>query len=141
VLSDRGLEAALRGLAGRSPVPVELDADGCDTLPPALQTTAYFVAAEGLTNAFKHARCSRTAVRVFVDDGWATVEVSDDGVGGTQLDGGSGLRGLVDRVSALGGQLELDSPAGAGTTLRARIEISECVGLASAGEPGVLAAG
>ena len=140
VLSDRGLEAALRGLAGRSPVPVELDADGCDTLPPALQTTAYFVAAEGLTNAFKHARCSRAAVRVVVDDSWATVEVSDDGVGGTRLDGGSGLRGLVDRVSALGGELELDSPAGAGTTLRARIEISECVGLASAGEPGVLAA-
>jgi signal transduction histidine kinase len=131
VLNDRGLEAALVGLAGRSPVPVELDAAGCEELPPPLRTTAYFVAAEGLTNAFKHARCSRAVVRVRADGGWATIEVSDDGVGGTRLDGGSGLRGLADRVSALGGALEVDSPVGAGTTLRARIEIDGEMALAA----------
>jgi signal transduction histidine kinase len=123
VLTDRGLEAALVGLAHRAPVPVELDTDGCDRLPASLQTTAYFVVAEALTNAFKHARCDRVRVRVYVDDGWATVDVRDDGVGGTDPDAGSGLRGLADRVSALGGTLEIESPPGEGTTVTAQIAV------------------
>ncbi|HSI79328.1 MAG TPA: histidine kinase, partial [Solirubrobacterales bacterium] len=124
VLTDRGLDAALAGLASRAPVPVEVDAEGSGDLPPELQTTAYFVAAEGLTNAFKHARCSSARVRVRVRDGLATVEVHDDGVGGTDPFAGSGLRGLADRVSALGGSLEIESPEGEGTTIRARIAVS-----------------
>ena len=123
VLSDRGLEAALVGLADRSPVPVDLETDGCDLLPAPLQTTAYFVVAEALTNAFKHAGCDRVEVSVGVDDGWALVDVSDDGVGGTDPATGSGLRGLADRVSALGGTLGIDSPPGGGTTISARIAV------------------
>jgi signal transduction histidine kinase len=120
-LTDRGLEAALIGLAHRAPLPVELDTDGCDDLPPPVQTTAYFVVAEALTNAFKHARCDRVEVSVQADDRWVTVYVRDNGVGGTDPTAGSGLRGLADRVSALGGTLEIESPEGRGTTVRARI--------------------
>jgi signal transduction histidine kinase len=124
VLSDRGLEAALAALAGRAPVPVELELEGCKDLPPALQTTAYFLVSEALTNAFKHARCDRVEVGVQVEDGCATVEVRDDGIGGTDPARGSGLRGLADRVSALGGELEIESPPGRGTTVRARIAVA-----------------
>jgi signal transduction histidine kinase len=79
------------------------------------------VVAEALTNAAKHARCSQADVRVRVQNGSATVEVHDDGVGGADPSAGSGLRGLADRVSALGGKLEIESPPGKGTTVKARI--------------------
>jgi signal transduction histidine kinase len=121
VLTDRGLEAAISGLVGRSPIPVELELDGAEDLPAPVQITAYFIIAEALTNALKHARCDLVTVRVGAEKGWATVEVGDDGVGGTDPDGGSGLSGLADRVSALGGTLEISSPSGEGTTIRARI--------------------
>jgi signal transduction histidine kinase len=121
VLSDRGLRAALEGLASRSPVPVELAEVPERRLPPPIETSAYFVVAEALTNAAKHARCTHVNVRVGLDDGSATVEVRDDGVGGANVAAGTGLRGLADRVNALGGELEIDSPEGAGTTVRARI--------------------
>jgi signal transduction histidine kinase len=121
ILTDRGLEAALGALAGRSTVPVELDLDGCGELPVSVQTSVYFVIAEALTNASKHARCERIEVRVAVGEGRALVEVRDDGSGGASPARGSGLSGLGDRVSALGGTLEIDSPAGAGTTIRAQI--------------------
>jgi signal transduction histidine kinase len=124
ILTDRGLEAALATLAGRSTVPVELDVDSCAKLPPPVQTTAYFVVAEALTNASKHANSDRTEVRVAVGDGHATVEVRDDGSGGVDPARGSGLRGLADRVNALGGTLEIDSPVGAGTTIRARLPLA-----------------
>jgi signal transduction histidine kinase len=123
VLSDRGLKAALTGLANRSPIPVELHADACEGLGTPLQTTAYFLVAEGLTNAAKHARCTRADVRVSAGDGLLTVEVRDDGVGGTDPAAGSGLRGLADRVSALGGTLEIESPPGQGTVVRGRIAL------------------
>jgi signal transduction histidine kinase len=132
VLSDRGLEAALSGLVSRSPVPVELDVADAAALPESLQTTAYFVVAEGLTNAIKHARCSRAEVRIVRDGDEATIEVRDDGIGGTNADGGSGLRGLGDRVSALGGELEVESEPGRGTTLRARVAVAESQRLAGA---------
>jgi signal transduction histidine kinase len=130
VLTDRGLEAALAALAHRAPVPVRLEADGCEELPDAVQTTAYFIVSEALTNAFKHACCNQVTVRLGADDGWATVEVRDDGVGGTDPGRGSGLSGLSDRVGALGGTLEVDSPAGEGTTIRARIPAATTQALA-----------
>ena len=86
-----------------------------------VQTTAYFVVVEALTNASKHAHSDRIEVRVEVGEGQAMVEVRDDGSGGVDPAQGSGLSGLADRVSALGGTLEIDSPVGAGTTIRARI--------------------
>jgi signal transduction histidine kinase len=82
------------------------------------------VIAEALTNASKHAAPDRIAVRVGMGDGHATVEVRDDGSGGVDTARGSGLSGLADRVSALGGTLEIDSPAGAGTAIRARIPLT-----------------
>jgi signal transduction histidine kinase len=124
ILTDRGLGAALDAAAGRSTVPVELQLDGCEALPASVQTTAYFVVVEALTNASKHAEPDRIDVRVAVDDGHALVEVRDDGSGGVDTRRGSGLSGLDDRVSALGGTLEIDSPAGAGTTIRARIPVT-----------------
>jgi signal transduction histidine kinase len=124
VLSDHGLGAALQALAARAAVPVELGPLPSERLPPAVETTAYFVVAEALTNAAKHARCRRAEVGVHVRDGWVVVEVRDDGVGGADSARGSGLRGLADRVRALGGELDIDSPAGKGTTVRARIALS-----------------
>jgi signal transduction histidine kinase len=123
ILTDRGLEAALAALAARSTVPVELDLDSCGKLASSVQTTAYFVVAEALTNASKHAHSDRIEVRVAVGEGRVTVEVRDDGTGGVDPARGSGLTGLADRVSALGGTLEIDSPVGAGTTIRARIPV------------------
>jgi signal transduction histidine kinase len=123
VLTDRGLRAALEGLATRSAMPVEIGEVPPGRLPAPVETSAYFVVAEALTNAAKHARCSHAHVVVRVENGSATVEVHDDGVGGADPFAGSGLRGMADRVSALGGRLEIDSPAGEGTTVRARIAL------------------
>jgi signal transduction histidine kinase len=123
VLTDHGLAAALQALATRSAVPAEVRAVPSERLPAAVETTAYFVVAEALTNAAKHARCEHAEIGVVVEDGCAVVEVRDDGVGGAAASGGSGLRGLADRVSALGGELAIESPAGGGTTIRARIAL------------------
>ena len=123
VLTDRGLRAALDALATRSPVPVELGPVPPERLPASIETTAYFVVAEALTNAAKHARCQHTQVAVRLEGEWAVVEVRDDGVGGADASAGSGLRGLADRVSALGGNLEIHSPVGEGTAIRARLAL------------------
>ena len=124
ILSDRGLEAALATVAGRSAVPVELTLDSCGNLPLSVQTTAYFVVLEALTNASKHADSDRIDVRVAIGDGHTMVEVRDNGSGGLDPAQGSGLSGLADRVSALGGRLEIESPVGVGTTIRARIPVT-----------------
>jgi signal transduction histidine kinase len=121
VLSERGLDAALEGLAHRAPLPVDLDAKAGGRLPERVESAAYFVVAEGLTNVAKYSRASHASVNVSRDDGVVLVEVSDDGVGGADPTRGSGLRGLVDRVSALDGSLEVDSRSGEGTTIRAVI--------------------
>jgi signal transduction histidine kinase len=121
VLTDRGLGPALEALAGRSPVPVEVETAGSEALSAPAATTAYFVVAEALTNAAKHAGCEHVDVGVRVEGDWAVVEIRDDGVGGADESAGSGLRGLADRVSALGGLLEIESPIGEGTMVRARI--------------------
>jgi signal transduction histidine kinase len=123
VLSQRGLDAALESLASRAPVPVELGARLTERLPVAVETAAYFVVAEALTNVAKYARATHASVDVTRVDGHALVEVRDDGVGGADAASGSGLRGLQDRVGALDGTLELISPRGAGTLIRARIPL------------------
>ena len=126
VLSQRGLDAAIEGLATRSPVPVELDVElGADRLPAAVETAAYFLVAEGLTNVAKYARATYAHVAVRREDGAAVIEIADDGVGGADAGRGSGLRGLGDRVGALGGDIELDSPPARGTRLRARIPLTD----------------
>ncbi len=123
ILSDRGLGAALEALAGRAPIAVELAAVPEDPLPEAIEAAAYFVVAEALTNVVKYAHASQATVRVSRNNGHAVVEVADDGIGGADPGRGSGLRGLADRVSALDGSMELDSPAGSGTRLRAEIPV------------------
>ena len=121
VLCDRGLDAALETLAGRAPLPVELEATIAERLPEPLELTVYFVVAEALTNIAKHAHASQANVRAARHDGRVVVEVSDDGVGGADPAKGSGLSGLADRLSALDGKLELRSERGHGTVLRAEI--------------------
>jgi signal transduction histidine kinase len=123
VLSQRGLEAGLESLASRAPIPVEIDSDLEERFPLPVETAAYFVVAEALTNVAKYAQASYVAVTVRRENGCAVVAVRDDGVGGAQAGGGSGLRGLEDRVGALDGTLEVESPPGAGTLIRARIPL------------------
>ena len=118
VLSDRGLEAALAALVARSPLPVGVTVD-LETRPPAsVETAAYFVAAEGLANAIKHARASRVEIRIGRDAGVVTVEVTDDGAGGADP-AGSGLAGIRRRVEALDGTFAVESPTGGPTMVRA----------------------
>jgi PAS domain S-box-containing protein len=123
VLSERGLVPALEALALRAPVPVELLAVPDRRLPEQVEAAAYYVVAEALANVHKHAGARRVVVRATADDHDLVVEVVDDGVGGADQHGG-GLRGLADRVAALGGQLTLDSPSGSGTRLHAVIPYS-----------------
>jgi signal transduction histidine kinase len=120
VLSDHGLEPALSALADRAPLPVEVDA-GVERLPQAVESAAYFTVAEALTNVAKYAHAHAASVSVAAVNGHVVVEVRDDGVGGADPTRGTGLRGLADRVAALGGRLDVDSPSGAGTRLRAEI--------------------
>jgi signal transduction histidine kinase len=123
VLSDRGLGAALEALAGRAPIAVDLANVPEERLPEPIEAAAYFVVAEALTNVVKYAHASQATVSVQRNNGHAIVEIADDGIGGADPDRGSGLRGLADRVSALDGRMRLDSPAGAGTRLRAEIPV------------------
>jgi signal transduction histidine kinase len=124
VLTDRGLVAALEALAGRSPIPVSVEADVAERAPPSAEAAAYFVAAEALTNVVRHAHAQRAVVRVDRPDGRLCVEIRDDGRGGADPTGGSGLRGLSDRVVALDGSLEVESHPGRGTVVRAVIPVA-----------------
>jgi signal transduction histidine kinase len=121
ILSEDGLAAALAALARRSPIPVEISAVPAERLPVDVETAAYFLAAEGIANAAKHASASRVRVGVRRRDGRAVVLVDDDGVGGAEASPGSGLSGLRDRIEALGGRFALTSQPGGGTELRAEI--------------------
>jgi signal transduction histidine kinase len=123
VLTDRGLVAALEALAARSPLPVTVHADVPSRAPPSVETAAYFVASEALTNVARHAGAGRAAVRVSSSDDRLEVEVTDDGHGGADPASGSGLRGLEDRLSALDGSLEVESGPNTGTTVRAVIPV------------------
>jgi signal transduction histidine kinase len=122
VLSDRGLGAALEALASRAPLPVQLaHGETVGELPETVESATYFVVAEALTNVAKYADATRATVSVERVDGAVEIAVADDGVGGADPDQGSGLRGLADRLAALDGELGVESAAGAGTTIRARI--------------------
>jgi signal transduction histidine kinase len=120
VLADRGLPAAVEALGTRSPMAVSVEAQLDHRLPPVVETAAYFVAAESLTNVAKHA--SGAVARVFLTEreGQLVVEISDDGPGGADPEG-SGLTGLRRRVEALDGTLSVTSPPGRGTTIRAQL--------------------
>ena len=124
VLTERGLEPALRALTARVPVPVELDVEADRRLPSPVESAAYFVVSEALANVAKYAQASYASVAVRRRNGHVTVEVRDDGIGGAALGAGSGLRGLADRVAALDGTLRVHSPAGAGTRLQAEIPLA-----------------
>lgn len=120
-LIERGLVAATEDLLDRVAVPTELEVEvGGERLPPAVESTAYFVLAESLANAVKHARASALVVRLGQADGRLRIEVRDDGVGGARI-GGHGLRGVADRVDALGGRLWVHSPTGEGTSVSAEV--------------------
>jgi PAS domain S-box-containing protein len=122
VLTDRGLGAAVDALVARSPVPVE--AEVCSTpLQPAVEAAAYYVVSESLANVVKYAQASSVTVRISAENGHVLVEVADDGVGGADPGGGSGLRGLSDRLAALDGTLHVVSPMGSGTLVRAVIPV------------------
>jgi PAS domain S-box-containing protein len=123
VLSDRGLRAAVESLAGRVPVPVEIEDIPNERLPEPVEAAAYYLIAEALTNVAKYAQASTVRVGIAATDGKVVVDVSDDGVGGADAAAGSGLRGLADRVEALGGSLDVVSPPGSGTSLRAEIPL------------------
>jgi len=117
ILSEGGLPPALRALARRSPVPVELDLDIPVRPPEQVEVAAYYVVAEALTNTAKHARATVARVDVRARDGGLHLSVNDDGVGGAAAGHGSGLVGLTDRVQAVGGTVSIISPAGEGTVL------------------------
>jgi len=121
LLTEQGLEPALRALVARAPVPATLAADITERLPPPVEIAAYFVVAEALANVGKYAHANEANISVRRDNGRVTVEVADDGVGGADVGRGSGLRGLTDRVAALDGTLSVDSPRGRGTRLRVEI--------------------
>ncbi len=113
-LTQAGLASALEALAARMPLPVSVDAT-TERLAPDVEATAYFVACEALTNVVKHAGASKAAVGARRDNGTLVIEVWDDGVGGAETSDGTGLRGLADRVEALGGRLSVESAPGSGT--------------------------
>jgi len=121
VLTDRGLDAAVSGLAERCPVPVDVDIQLEPRPPSAIETAAYYVVAEALTNVGKHADAHSAAVEIRRNGSRLSVSVRDDGRGGASRRPGSGLEGLAQRVEALDGSLTIDSPAGGPTTVRAEV--------------------
>jgi signal transduction histidine kinase len=121
VLTERGLDPALEGLAARAPLPVTISAPLDGRLPPAVEAAAYFVVMEALTNVAKYASATAAEVTIQQIDGHVVIDVADDGVGGADPAAGTGLAGLADRVAALGGRLEIDSPPGGGTVVRAEM--------------------
>ena len=129
VLSDRGLAVALEGLAKRAPIPVELHVAVQTRLDQAIEAAAYFLISEAITNTAKHARAESVRVDVEMNGDTMLVTVADDGVGGAETTRGSGLGGLIDRVDAVGGRLEITSPSGEGTRLSARIPTNVLGGL------------
>jgi signal transduction histidine kinase len=123
VLSDGGLGPAIQMLARRATVPVELDLGPTTRFSAQVEVAAYYVVSEALTNTAKHANASRARVRVEERDGRVCVSIDDDGDGGAEVAGGSGLSGLRDRVEALGGSLSLNSPPGQGTMVGVELPI------------------
>jgi signal transduction histidine kinase len=125
ILSEGGIGPALKTLARRSAVPVELDLRSASRLGERVELTAYFIVSEALANAAKHANASMVWIRFDTDGGVAHIAVRDDGVGGAEVGRGSGLLGLADRVEAIGGKFEVESPPGGGASLRAELPIAD----------------
>ena len=124
LLSQGGLTAALRSLARRAAVPVDLNLDlGAERFEEPVEVTAYYLTSEALTNTAKHAYASRAQISATRRDGWIELIISDDGRGGAEPSGGSGLTGLVDRVEAIGGTIHIDSRAGRGTAIQVKLPI------------------
>ena len=123
ILSKGGLGPALKTLARRSTVPVELDLAVDRRLPESAEVAAYYVVAEALTNAAKHARASQVTVRAEAEDANLHLAIRDDGIGGADSAKGSGLTGLIDRVEAVGGKMAVSSPPGCGTSLLVEIPV------------------
>ena len=121
VVSGHGLAVALDSLVAATPLDVRLTTDGLPRLPEPLEVAAYYVVSESLTNATKHAHATRVTVDVRVIDGTLVAEIVDDGIGGADSEGGTGLRGLADRVEALNGRLRIWTAAGKGTRVRAEL--------------------
>jgi signal transduction histidine kinase len=117
ILTDGGLARALKTLARRSVVPVQLDVRLTTRLPEPVEVAAYYVVSEALTNTVKHAHASVVHVALDIDRGVLKLSIRDDGSGGADPTRGSGLIGLTDRVEALGGTVDVTSPTGQGTTL------------------------
>lgn len=120
-LIDHGLTVALESLATRAPVPVEVVTQSLDGVPRRVELTAFYLVSEALANIAKHARATSAEVEVCRDGALLVVEIRDDGVGGADIRAGSGLRGLADRVEAVGGTIRVWSPPGRGTRIRAEI--------------------
>ena len=126
ILTRQGLSPAVRSLAGRAPIPVTVvTVDDGMRWPPLIESAAYYVVAEALTNVAKYAQATTAAVDVAVDDGTLSVAVSDNGVGGADPEAGSGLRGLADRVASLDGRLFIEPGQDGGTCVRANIPLTE----------------
>jgi signal transduction histidine kinase len=121
VLTDRGLAAALEGLVKRAPMPVGVRVDLPERLDAGIEAAAYFLVSEAITNAAKHAQADTVSVEVEAGGDSVLVTVADDGVGGADTGRGSGLGGLIDRVEAVGGRLEITSPEREGTRICARL--------------------
>jgi signal transduction histidine kinase len=122
-LSRGGLRSGIGALVGRVPIEVTVDVTS-ERLSPRLEATAYFIVAEALTNVFKHSRATSAVIRAVIRGDALEVEVRDDGIGGAQLEGSSGLLGLHDRAAAVGGDLHVESPLGGGTVLTAVLPIT-----------------
>jgi signal transduction histidine kinase len=135
ILSDGGLDAALKALARRSSVPIELDVNLDSRLDEPLEVAAYYVASEAITNAVKHAEASVIELQVDWSDGALVVSIRDDGIGGVDASRGSGIIGLRDRVHALGGTITVLSPPGEGTTLHVRLPADRGAPLAASSAP------
>jgi signal transduction histidine kinase len=132
VLTEHGLATALKALVQRAPLPVDLHVAVPERPDPTIEAAAYFLVSEALTNVAKYAGAERVSVDVTASDGTLELTIADDGAGGADAAKGSGLRGLVDRVTALGGRMDVSSPPGRGTRLSARLPAS----VLAAGTPG-----
>ncbi|MFE5671214.1 histidine kinase [Agromyces sp. NPDC056523] len=123
LLSQGGLALAVPELAGRCPVPVEVDVQAEGRLPELIESTGYFAVAESLANVAKHSQATRAWVRAYLEGDEVVISVRDNGVGGASYDAGTGVLGIADRIDAVGGSISLDSPRGAGTTVTVRMPV------------------
>lgn len=127
VLTDHGLTAALQEIAGRATIPITLNTDSTERLPVAIETCAYFMASEAITNALKHSSATAIQIKTRIDQGSLIVSVTDNGDGGADETLGTGLTGLKERAETLGGKLTIDSPHGGPTALRLQLPVHQAL--------------